>query len=358
VNIKKQNQFPFLIGAFISSLGSQTFMISLIAFMKAANYTLWQIGLIIGSMQFANMIINLLLGDTADRISPRKLVLWTEISAAITAGLLAWTWTKGPAYFDYFLILAVLRASVLAVQGPGKNKIAKLLSDGSYSSNSRLAVWMNKVNYGTIFFAAGFAWLAVSFLQFPPIIMFDATTFLINGIIIWRYLKVPLTTFANSRFRFIDKFVYFYKYCQKTAFFDLFLTISLCGGNVFIVRFIGSEELWIPIFLASYGLAIWTTGYLQRIKWVQQQHTLFWTGLAVSFFLLSKYPEQGMSTLLCFMLNNHFYWLLYHKYSAQIQAATPAEHMAAVSSARTVQMLLIIAIGEFRECPEFCVTGS
>lgn len=338
--------FPFYFGTFISSLGSQTFSIGLIAFMKAAGYSLWRIGFVIGAMQAANIFVTLLWGETADRLPPKKVVIWTELASILIAPLLAWSWAKGPDYFSWLLFAAVLRASILAVQAPGKNKIAKILSKHDSGSNAKRAIWLNKVSYGAIFFAAGLSWLAINFSQFLYVILFDAITFFINGLILLFCLQVPPNATSTGT-RILKKFSDLYRYCGRFALADLLLTVALCGGNVFIVRFAGEKEEWIPIYLASYGLAIWTTGFLQRIKWVQRQHALFWVGLAASFFLLANHPGEGVVTLLCLLISDHFYWLLYHKYSAQIQVDTPLEHMAAVSSARTVQMLAVIAIGEF-----------
>jgi MFS family permease len=80
---------PFYFGNFIFSLGSQTFSIGLIAFMKVAGYSLWRNGFVIGAMQAAKMIATLLWGETADRIPSKKVVIWTELASILIAPLLA-----------------------------------------------------------------------------------------------------------------------------------------------------------------------------------------------------------------------------------------------------------------------------
>lgn len=331
----------------MSSVGSTTLQISLMVFMKLDGYSLLQIGAVIGGARFAALITSLALGDLADRIQPKALILWTELFSVLISAALAWAWSRGQNGFGLFICLYLLRSGVLAVQQPGRNKIAKLVSDDTYLSNSRQAIWLNKVTHGAMFFAAGISLLAIVLESFYWVIAFDAVTFLVNTWIIFRArLDTRSASTAPKKYSVTEKFKDFYRYNFRTALLDLCLAFALCGGNLFTVRMAGNNEAWIPVYLTSYGLAVWVTGYLERINYVRRLHSIIWLAFGFSFFLIGTYPGRGVLTWFLFLVNDHCYWLLFHRYSSAIQTNTPIEKMASVSSARMVQMILILASGE------------
>lgn len=309
-----------------------------------------QIGLVIGGTRIASLVASLILGDLADRISARSLIISTEIIAATLSILLAWFWTLGSGHFALILSTCILRAFVLAVQQPGRNKIAKLLSEDTYLSNSRQAIWLNKVTHGAMFFSAALAFMVIKYGNFYWALGFDVLTFFLNAVIVLKIFIRPSEQNQKSstqRISIYAKFKDLYSYSPRTAVLDLLLAIALCGGNLFTVRMAGEHEQWIPVYLTSYGLAVWVTGYLERISAVRKFHRSIWIAFSLSFLLLAEFPSQGVLTFFIFVFNDHCYWLLFHRYSSQIQTNTPTKLIGSVTSARMIQMILVLATGEF-----------
>ncbi len=86
----------------MSSVGSLTLTVCLIAFMAKAGYSFVQIGLLVGSARIVPVIINLFFGELADRLSPKKIVFWSELCAGLASVGLYFAWVKGPSYFYFF----------------------------------------------------------------------------------------------------------------------------------------------------------------------------------------------------------------------------------------------------------------
>jgi hypothetical protein len=346
--IKTQSARAFLIGTFISSLGSMTLFICLMAFMHQAGHSMLNISLVVGGSRFITLIVSVLGGHIADRIPAKKLILWTEMISAAVSGALAWTWSQGLDGYRSFLLVFLLRTALLTVQQPGRHKISKLLSENTYSSNAKQAIWLNKVTHGSLFFAAGLSFIAVRWGNFYWAIAFDALTYLLNFFII---LLPGFGTFTAAKdikkYSLSGKFSDLYFFSSSTAVLDLLLALALCGGNLFTLRMADNDAAWLPGIFASYGFAVWVAGYLAKNTLIQRLHVPTWIAFGLSFLLLGVYHGLGVLTWSIFLLNHHCYWLLFHRYSSIIQASTPQEKMAAVSSARMAQMILVLATGEF-----------
>lgn len=337
----------FLGGTLLSSIGSRTFTISSMAFMKLSGYSLLQIGSVVASIRLVDFTTHILFGNVADRLNPRLIIITTEIAGAFLSVMLALAWSKGTNYYYTFFSLLVIRSIVMGIQSPARSKIAKLYSDPSYQSNAQTAIWLNNATHGAMFFAAGFSWFSIKYLNFYWVIGFDFFTFLINGFLLYSVLLPKISGTTRIDGHFFQWFREFYSRNPKIGFYDLLLSIALAGGNIFTIRFTANREELIPIMLSSFGLAVWTAGYLEKKANISKYHSAIWLIFGTSFIMLSMFSENAFLTFMLFVMNDNCYWLLFHRYSVEIQAATRVENMASVSAARMIQMSAVLASGEF-----------
>jgi predicted MFS family arabinose efflux permease len=96
-----------------------------------------------------------------------------------------------------------------------------------------------------------------------------------------------------------------------------------------------------------FGLAVWFSAFLERKTPVRHHHAAVWSILAASFVSLGFAAGDDLWLILALVvMKDTAYWVLYHRYTAQIQHAAPQELMAAVVSARLALTIGILCIGE------------
>jgi hypothetical protein len=149
----KPNAAFFYLGTLISSIGSFTFNICLIAFMIRAGFDLFHVSLILGLQRLVPILISASLGHRTDSFSPRLTVVFAELGAAAATFGILWSWSLGNKGYWALVAFSLLKTSVVAFQLGSKAKLTKLLADNSYASNSNHAIWFNKATQGATLFA-------------------------------------------------------------------------------------------------------------------------------------------------------------------------------------------------------------
>lgn len=347
--MKTSSVFWFYFGTLVSSIGSFTFNICLVAFMVQAGYDLFQVSLILGLQRLVPMLVAGLLGHYTDELSPRWTVVITEVGAALATLGILWSWKDGDAGYWHLVAFSLLKTSVISFQAGSKAKITKILSDSSYASSSKHAIWFNKATQGGTLFAGLIAWPIILHLNFETAIWLDLGTFIVNGIIVFLMPLVeeksePASAVVQTTI--LSKFTDFYKYNRRAATLDCLLAISMMGTTSFTARLAGSDQKWMAALIGGYGLSVWLAGFIEKSQVLKSRSLSFWFGLGVSYACLGFFPQQGLLTLGLAICKDTFYWLLLHRISSHIQMDTPKEIMGSVSSARVTQMILILASGE------------
>lgn len=342
----KQTSNLFYLGTLISSVGSMALSVALVGFMLGRGFDLFQVGLVIGVSRFVPVLISIFVGHRLDAFSPRLTLLVTEIAASLASILLFVGWNLFEGNFGFILTAMILRSVFTSAQTGSRGQIAKLLSQDGYQSNSRNAIWLNKVTQGATLFGAAIAWVAVKYSSLEAVIVFDALTFILNGAILY-FLPIAIAPSVSAfKVSAFAKFKDLYGTNLWAATLDALLVLSVMGASSFSARLAGADETWMPLFVVSYGLAVWLSGFIERIQFIQQQRLLFWIVLGVALALLGQFKEPSVAVwIVCFMKDIAF-WLIFHRITSHIQNDTPKEHIAAVTFARNAQVISIFAIGE------------
>lgn len=341
--------FWFYFGTLVSSIGSFVFNICLVAFMIQAGFGLFDVSLILGLQRLVPMFAAGLLGHYTDLFSPRLTVVITEIGAALATLGILWAWSLGSDGYWFLLAFTLVKTSFISFQAASKVKITKILSDSTYASNSSHAIWFNKATQGATLFAGMIAWPIITNFSFETAIWFDLLTFLVNGAIVFLLpikdtSKEVVTAISSSKI--FLKFKDFYKYNPRAALLDLVLAVSMMGTTSFTSRLTGGDQKWMAILIGGYGFSVWFAGYIEKAQIFKSRSLVFWLGLGVSYICLGLVPGEGLLTLGFVICKDTFYWLLLHRISSHIQMDTPEQVMGAVSSARTTQMISVLAVGE------------
>lgn len=345
---QKNQSGRFFFGTLISSVGSMTFNVALMAFMIKAGYSLFQVSLIIGLQRLLPICLSFFLGDWTDRIAPRKVVIATELGAAIgTLGIL-WSWSLGKSGYPLLVTFCLIKAAGLQFQSGSRVLISKLLSAAEYSSNARNAMWLNQATQGATLFAGAIAFFLVSYGTLDWAIWFDFLTFVLNGALLLSINvgRTPPAAIAAAAGSLLQKFRNLYRFNPRTAGLDAMLAIAMCGAASFRTRAAGSAQEWNAIFLLSYGISVWVSSWIERSGRLREYSSSIWLALGSAFLMLGFFPEAGWLTFSLFLVRDTAYWLLLHRISAFIQTDTPAAITGSVASARNFQMISILSSGE------------
>lgn len=339
--------FLFYLGQFLSSMGSLTFNLCLVAFMPQAGFDLAQISLILGLQRFIPVFIMGVWGHLTDTLNPKTTVVVLEILAGLLSMSLLLIWNESHTNYIAFLSVCVLRAVLVNFQTGSRVKLSKLLSDGSYQSNAKHAIWQMKATQGATLFAGLMGLVLIKFLSLKTAIILDFISFLANGLIILfipSHKEEEKNTFQNISWK--QKFSDHFKYNKQAAILDIALAISIGGLISFFARVSGADHIWNALFLTSYGLSVWIAGFLERSAAKKFSSTPFWIVMSVSFVLLGKFGGPNVESLILMFIKDISYWVILHRISGHIQNDTPAHSIGAVSSARFSIMVIILSVGE------------
>ncbi len=339
--------FLFYLGQFLSSMGSLTFNLCLVAFMPQAGFDLAQISLILGLQRFIPVFIMGIWGHLTDTLNAKMTVVVLEILAGFLSISLLLIWDDANTNYIAFLTVCILRAILVNFQTGSRVKLSKLLSDGSYQSNAKHAIWQMKATQGATLFAGLVGLVLIKFLSLKTAIILDFISFLANGLIIL-FIPGNIKNEKNisQNISWKQKFSDHFKYNKQAAILDIALAISIGGLIFFFARVSGSDHIWNALFLTSYGLSVWIAGFLERSFAKKFSSTPFWLLMSVSFILLGKFGGPNLESLILMFVKDISYWIILHRISGHIQNDTPVHSIGSVSSARFAIMVIILSIGE------------
>ncbi|MEK6773157.1 MAG: MFS transporter [Bdellovibrionota bacterium] len=340
--------FLFYSGLLLSSVGSLAFTTSLVAFMLKSEFSLASIGLILGLQRLLPILVVGIWGHISDCLSPKITVIVSEIIAAAASFALLLLWKGQDTAYTMFLAVCVLRSFLMSFQLGSRSKISKLLSDGQYSSNSKHAIWLMKATQGATLFGGAVAFVIIKNFSLETAIIFDLITFLLNGFIIY---TIPLENLApedqpQETEPWYKKFSDLFKFNKDAAILDILLALSLFGWAAFSARLAGADQSWNALFTASYGLAVWIAGFMERSFAQKINSTPFWIALSLSYLGLAIFNGPHYSTLIIVFLRDISYWIILHRISSHIQHDSPIKLMGGISSARFTIMVTILSCGE------------
>jgi hypothetical protein len=336
----------FYFSTLISSIGSLTFNLCMIAFMLNAGFHLGEATLILGLQRLIPAIIVGIWGHITDSLPPRLTVVFVEVMAAVLSTALFYFWDGGNTHYLMFASIAILRAALTNFQTGSRVKITKMISDSSYEANAKHAIWFNKATQGATLFSGLIAAGLIKYSNFETAIIFDALTFVLNGMIVYFLPIQELQNQDQQKAKWHQKFSDLFKFNPTAAKLDLLLALSMMGTVAFQARVAGVDQSWAALFSASYGLAVWTAGFAERSRLKQIASSPFWILLGISYLLIGFFGGANWLSVLFFFAKDLGYWLILHRISGHIQTDTPTERIGGVTSARMTLMVVILSLGE------------
>lgn len=341
-HINKFSIYLFFLGSFLTQLGSFTFILGLTYFPKVQGWDQSLIGILLSASYLFPTIALIKWGDLADRISPKKLMIFIEFaSILITIGMLI-SWKNAGSIFQYFFILLVgLKAFLASIQSPARNKYIKLISTSGNSKN--MSIVLTAISQGTIFFSAILSWFYFKHHGFEKTIIFDTITFIINGIII---LSLPQIESEPQNARSLKERVRIFLGVDRMLFLkDFFASLFIAGISLLMVRISAPYPELTFILGGLFGLSFFVSGLLYKYFHFENKDHFLWVLYSMMFVALAFAGNKSgiiLSMLGLFII----YAFLMQMYIARWQTETPKEHIANIFSVRSFILSFTLGAGE------------
>lgn len=340
-----RNVWVFYLAVLISSVGSLVFTIGIIALLPGRPFSLLQVSSLILVNRVTTVITASIFPDFADRFSPKSILAITELGAFLFSTLLLALFTFQQESYLAVLICIGLKSLVTSFQGASRAKIVKLFSNSDFKNNLLTSSVYQIVTQGATLIAGlvGICFVRVGSIK--NIIIFDAITFLLGGVLLLN-LQLSVVSPLSSHTDIISGFKKFYHFSKKIGVADLFLALSLSGYWTFnrkISNIYG--DIANSYLLSIYGAMVFVTAlYVNKLKKFKNV-SMFSVLLCISFILTPF--QNGLLTLCIIVIIRDFsYWVVFHIISARIQQQVPIDSTAVSSSYRLLQMIGILAFGE------------
>jgi hypothetical protein len=337
----------FYLGTFITSFGSLLIVMCIPAFFIKTGYTAQIVGLAIGVHRFSGIAASALFGPRVDRYNSRNVIFTTEIFAALTSLCLVIAWYyREAAGLSAFLLLIGLRSFIVGVQSSSRSRIIKLLSMDNKEREAGFVIWLNKVTQGAHVISSLVAIPLVATGNLYIAIAIDGLSFIVGGS---AALILPDIDSENKQaiksFNIFKAIFDLIKMHRSIFFQDQMLALAVSGTILLMVKLSGENANYIIYFNLLFGSCIWLSSIFVHNVNLRSQTTVYWFVILVGFSMLSStYLSEWKFA--AFFITYMGYWILYHKYTVEIQTKTPKEMIGATMAARGLAIAFTLSVGE------------
>lgn len=337
----------FYLGTFITSFGSLLFVMAIPAFFLKAGYTPETIGLAIGIHRFSGIAASAWFSPSIDRLNSRRVIFFTEFLAAFSSlGLIAaWRYREAVGVFP-FLIFVGIRALIMGVQSSSRSRLIKLLSSENQDREASFAIWLNKATQGAHVLSALVAIPLVASGNLFVAIAIDGASFLVGG---YAALMLPDLDsgekHAGQPSNIVRSIIALAKMHRFVFLQDQFLALAVSGTILLMVKLSGGDSGRVIYFNVLFGICIWVSSVFAHNVNLRSHTVAYWLTLFLGYLLLTV-SHQTVWCYGAYVLTYMSYWILYHKYTVEIQTKTPKELIGATMAARGLAMAVTLSVGE------------
>lgn len=346
--VVKQRSYFYLAGLFVTALGSMTYAATLPAVMYEMGISALFIGILIGTMRLNGFLVNTFLGHIGDKYNPRTVLILCEFGAAMGSILILLSWkTWGASWLLPFVIANNIRVFFTALQAGSTQKLGKNF-DGLLDLKGRFAVYISGASNGALLLGGLLAMAFYQYLDIEKLVLFDAATFIVNGLIVFFVQKSSEHRVSNPGKKTISVNVLsYYKALPVLAVFDSVLSLALSGANTLNLRLLeGSPEL-VPLMPTLFGGVAFVVSTLAVDKKFHANNKFLWVVLAASLILQGAFAGSPAVVISMTVIRNLAYWIIYNCISREVMKNAPRENFSAIASGRGALNVCVLALGEF-----------
>jgi MFS family permease len=339
----------YLAGLTISAFGSLASAATMPALLFNLGVSTAFIGFLIGSLRINAFLVNLFLGQIGDRYSPRRVMIFCELGAALGSFMIWLSWQRfGTHSLTAFFLANNFRVFFTALQSGSVQKYAKLF-DQKMQWAGKMAIWLNGATNGVLLLAGLLAIYFFRHLSVELIVTVDFFTFLINGAFLL-LLQAPdedvIRPSPQTTVRVGENVARYYRQLPVLFVLDVVLSLALCGSNTLNVRLLESAPGLVPLMPAIFGGAAFLTSFLTGLN-LRPNGKWLWISLSISLLAQGLSVPYPWLVLAISVIRNLCYWLIYQSISREFMQSTSSENYAAAAAGRSATTVAVLASGEF-----------
>lgn len=337
----------FYLGTFITSFGSLLFIMAIPAFFLSSGFSSEIIGIAIGIHRFSGIAASAWFGPQIDRLNSRKVVFASEFLAAFASFGLIWSWLYRDIYGIWpFCGFIGLRALIIGMQSASRNRLVKLISSDNQTREASLAIWLNKVTQGAHVISSLAAIPLVSSGNILLAIVIDGLSFIIGGV---SALQLPDIDAGDKRtvsgLNFLSSLSSLVKVNKLIFFQDQILALAVSGTILLMVKLSGGDSKYIIYFNLLFGSSIWLSSLVAHSSNLRALTIPYWMMMFAGFIIM--YSTQDSKWIWpAYFLTYMGYWILYHKYTVEVQTQTSKDMIGAIMAARGLAIAITLSVGE------------
>lgn len=337
----------FYLGTFITSFGSLLFVMSIPTFFLKAGYAAEIIGVAIGVHRFAGIAASAWFGPRIDTFNSRKVIFLTEFLAAFSSVLLIVSWSyRDVLGLNVFIFFIAVRALTVGVQSSSRSRLIKLLSNDNSTHEATLAIWLNKVTQGAHVISALVAIPLIASGNILIAIAVDGLSFLIGG---YSAILLPDLDSGNKvappGINIIKSILNLIRMHKSVFIEDQLLALAVSGSILLMVKLSGGRSEYVIYFNFIFGSCIWLSSIFAHNLNLRNRTKTYWLLLLVGYLLLLA-SYDSIWRFGAYLITYMGYWILYHKYTVEIQTKTPKELIGATMAVRGLLVAATLSVGE------------
>ncbi|MBL7670021.1 MAG: hypothetical protein JNM39_06015 [Bdellovibrionaceae bacterium] len=245
-----------------------------------------------------------------------------------------------------FLFFVGLRALTVGVQSSSRSRLIKLLADENRSREASFAIWLNKVTQGAHVISSLVAIPLVATGNLFFAIAIDGLSFLVGGYSALLLPDVDTEEKRNIQPSNILRSIATLIKLHKIVFLqDQLLALAVSGTILLMVKLSGGNSQYVIYFNLLFGSCIWLSSAFAHNLALRSRTVVYWLVMLVGFLLLTV-SYQSDWRFVAYLLAYMGYWILYHKYTVEIQTKTPKELIGATMAARGLAVAVTLSVGE------------
>jgi MFS family permease len=341
--IRPRHLAAFFSGSFISQIGTYVFIFGMMFFPAQAGWTPFQIGFLLSITHFSVVVGILKWGDLGDRISPKTLLVRVEFIAMVCSLIFMFCWQFNTPISRYMFIFFVgIRSMFIAIQSPSKNKYLKLITS-EHQKSKKFSMLLTAINQGSGIFSSVLCLIFFNKFTFMTSMLFDAITYLINGLLILSLPELPIA--PSPKFSFKDRFKTYLSIDKFLSFKDITASIAITGISMLMVR-LSVENKDLAFYLGgTFGLSFWIGGLILHRLSIKHIDHYIWPLYALAYFLLS-FAQSDVEKILGMAFVCLMYAMLMQTYVSTWQHEAKVESISSVFSIRNIILTLTLGLGE------------
>lgn len=234
----------------------------------------------------------------------------------------------------------------MGIQSSSRNRLIKLLSNESESREASFVIWLNKVTQGAHVLSSLAALPLLASGNLIVAIVIDGLSFLIGG---YTAIRLPDLDVGEkksiSKVNFVESIINLFKMHKFVFLQDQLLALAVSGTILLMVKLSNGNSNYVIYFNLLFGSCIWLSSIIAHRSSLRSYTILYWFMLFLGYFILTISIKSDWM-FVGYFVTYMGYWILYHKYTVEIQTKTHRDSIGAIMAARGLSIAFTLSVGE------------